>query len=79
LYYNDFDDNGKKEQIVTYYVNGKEVPFASKDELQHQLPNIKKKFLYAEDFAKATIDEILKKKNWKKPRSIQPIISPTRY
>jgi hypothetical protein len=58
MYYNDFDDNGKKEQIVTYYVNGKEVPFASKDELQHQLPNIKKKFLYAEDFAKATIDEI---------------------
>jgi hypothetical protein len=62
LYYNDFDDNGKKEQIITYYVNGKEVPFASKDELQHQLPNIKKKFLYAEDFAKATIDEIFEGK-----------------
>ena len=62
LYYNDFDDNGKKEQIVTYYVNGKELPFASKDELQHQLPNIKKKFLYAEDFAKATIDEIFEEK-----------------
>ena len=62
LYYNDFDDNGKKEQIITYYVNGKEVPFASKDELQHQLPNIKKKFLYAEDFAKATIDEIFEEK-----------------
>ena len=62
LYYNDFDDNGKKEQIVTYYMDGKEVPFASKDELQHQLPNIKKKFLYAEDFAKATIDEIFDEK-----------------
>lgn len=62
LYYNDFDDNGKKEQIVTYYVNGKELPFASKDELQHQLPNIKKKFLYAEDFAKAGIDEIFEEK-----------------
>ena len=62
LYYNDFDDNGKKEQIMTYYVNGKELPFASKDELQHQLPNIKKKFLYAEDFAKAGIDEIFEEK-----------------
>ena len=62
LYYNDFDDNGKKEQIVTYYVNGKELPFASKDELQHQLPNIKKKFLYAEDFAKASISEIVEEK-----------------
>ena len=58
MYYNDFDDNGKKEQVLTYYVNGKELPFANKDELQRQLPVIKKKFLYAEDFANASIDEI---------------------
>jgi len=58
LYYNDFDDNGKKEQVVTYYVNGRELPFANKDELQKQIPKIKKKFLYAEDFAKASIAEI---------------------
>ena len=58
LYYNDFDNNGKKEQIVSYYVNGKELPFANKDELQRQLPVIKKKFLYAGDFAKATMKEI---------------------
>ena len=62
LYYNDFDDNGKKEQIMTYYVKGKELPFGSKDELQHQLPVIKKKFLYAGDFAKANIDEIFEEK-----------------
>lgn len=65
LYYNDFDDNGKQEQILTYYINGKELPFASKDELQRQLPNIKKKFLYAEDFAKASIDEIFEEEKLK--------------
>jgi len=58
LYYNDFDDNGKKEQIVSYYVNGKEIPFANKDELQKQIPMIKKNFLYAEDFAKASMADI---------------------
>ena len=58
LYYNDFDDNGKKEQILTYYLGGKEIPFANKDELQKQLPVIKKKFLYAQDFAKASLEEI---------------------
>lgn len=58
LYYNDFDDNGKKEQILTYYVDNKELPFANKDELQKQIPLIKKNFLYAGDFAKASIDEI---------------------
>ncbi len=58
LYYNDFDGNGKKEQVLTYYLNGREIPFANKDELQKQIPVIKKKYLYAEDFAKASLTEI---------------------
>ena len=58
LYYNDFDDNGKKEQVLTYYLNGHEIAFANKDELQKQIPLIKKRFLYAEDFAKASLNEI---------------------
>lgn len=58
LYYNDFDGNGKKEQVLTYYLAGREIPFANKDELQKQMPVVKKRFLYAEDFAKATLNEI---------------------
>ena len=58
LYYNDFDDNGKKEQILTYFLGGKEIPFASKAELERQMPLLKKKFLYAEDFAKANLADI---------------------
>jgi enediyne biosynthesis protein E4 len=58
LYFNDFDDNGKKEQVLTYYVKNKEITFASKDELQKQMPMIKKKFIYAADFAKATFKDI---------------------
>ncbi|MEO8413752.1 MAG: VCBS repeat-containing protein [Ginsengibacter sp.] len=58
LYFNDFDDNGKKEQVLTYYLEGHEIPFASKDELQKKIPLIKKRFLYAEDFAKASLNEI---------------------
>ncbi len=58
LYYNDFDDNGRKEQVLTYFLQGREIPFANKDELQRQLPTLKKKFLYAEDFAKADLAKI---------------------
>jgi hypothetical protein len=58
LYYNDFDGNGKKEQVLTYYLEGKEIPFANKDELQKQMPLIKKKFLYAENFAKASFNDL---------------------
>jgi hypothetical protein len=34
MYYNDFDDNGKKEQVLTYYLGGKEIEFANKGELE---------------------------------------------
>ena len=44
MYYNDFDDNGTKEQILTYYLDGKEVPFVNKGELEKQMPVLKKKF-----------------------------------
>ena len=56
LYYNDFDDNGKKEQVLTYYINGKEIPFASKAEMERQLPVLRKRFLYAKDFAEANVE-----------------------
>jgi len=58
MYYNDFDDNGSKEQILTYYLHDKEIPFNTKDELQRRMPILKKKFLYAGDFAKSSLDEI---------------------
>ena len=58
LYFNDFDDNGKNEQVITYYLGGKEIPFASKDELQKRMPSLKKKYIYAEDFANASLSDL---------------------
>ena len=58
LYYNDFDGNGRKEQVLTYYIGGKEIPFATKAELEKQMPILKKKFLYAGDFAKASLHDL---------------------
>ncbi len=58
LYHYDFDANGKKEQVLTYYLNGHELPFANKEELEKQMPVLKKKFLYAEDFANASLEDI---------------------
>ena len=61
MYYNDFDENGKKEQVLTYFLNGKEIPFANKSELEKQLPFLKKKFLYADELAKAQLNDIFSK------------------
>jgi hypothetical protein len=57
LYYTDFDGNGKNEQVLTYYLQGKEIPFANKSELEKQIPVLKKRFLYAENFSRAASPE----------------------
>ncbi len=61
MYYNDFDGNGKKEQVLTYFLNGRELPFANIGELQKAIPLLKKKYLYAGDFAKASLEDIFSK------------------
>ena len=66
MYYADFDDNGRKEQVLTYYLQGREIPFANKDELQRQIPVLKKRFLYAGDFTKASLKEIFTAEKLKK-------------
>ena len=60
--------------MLTYYLGDKEIPFATKDELVKQMPELKKKYLYAEDFAKATLTDIFRKEKLEKPRCLQPII-----
>jgi len=47
MYFSDFDDNNFKEQVLAYYVDGKEIPFSNLKELQKQIPSLKKKFIYA--------------------------------
>lgn len=66
MYVNDFDNNGRAEQVITYFLNGKEIPFASKIQLEKSLPVLKKKFLYAEDFAKASLDQLFDKEKLNK-------------
>lgn len=61
LYYNDFDDNGTKEPVITYYVDGREIPFATIADLEKQIPTLKKRFSNAADFAKASLDDIFTK------------------
>lgn len=61
MYYNDFGDNGKKQQVISYYLDGREVEFANMADLQKQIPIIKKRYLYAKDFSKASFQDIFTK------------------
>lgn len=68
MYYNDYDDNGKKEQIVTYYLQGKEQVFATIGDLQKQVPILKKKILYARKFADMSLEAIFTAEKLKKAK-----------
>lgn len=66
LYVSDLDNNGQVDQILTYYLKHKELPFATFEEITKTIPSIKKKYLYAKDFAHASLPEIFGKDKLKK-------------
>lgn len=61
MYVNDYDDNDQREHILTYYLDGEEYPFANYMDLTSQLVSLKKKYLYARDFAVASLDDLFGK------------------
>jgi enediyne biosynthesis protein E4 len=65
LYINDFDENGQIEQILTYHLGGKEIPFANYKEITTALPELKKKYPLSKDFAAATLNELFGKEKLK--------------
>ncbi|MBC6995576.1 VCBS repeat-containing protein [Lewinella lacunae] len=71
LYLNDFDGDEKLDQVLTYYVKGVEIPFASHSELMKQFPSMKKRYLFAQDMAKSSMDEIFGKDKLTKAKKIQ--------
>ena len=58
LFVNDFDKNGIKDKVVTYTVDGKDVPVVVKRELEEMVPSIKKHSLKHIEYANKSIQEI---------------------
>ena len=51
LYVEDFDRNGQADQLLSYTLDGKEYPFLAKDEVERQLPVLKKHYLLYAEYA----------------------------
>ena len=66
LYLNDFDGNGSVDPVMTYFYKGTETVFSSKDELDRQMPFLKKKYQTYSDFAKADFSDIFPAEEMKK-------------
>jgi hypothetical protein len=61
MYLNDYDGNGSIDPVISYYYNGKETPFSTKEELTKHFPFINKKYLSYTEFSKAEFQEIFDK------------------
>ena len=65
LYAKDVDNNGSNELIPAYYLKNKEnkydlYPAIDRNLLAEELPSVKKKFLLYEDYAKTSMQQLLK-------------------
>jgi hypothetical protein len=58
LYEVDVDGNGQVDPLLTYIRGGKEITVADKDELQRQIPGLKRNNLSYTDFARRTFREL---------------------
>lgn len=58
LQYADFDNNGSIDPILSHFIQGKNFPYANRDELNDQLPIMKKRFLSYGSYSAATTENL---------------------
>ena len=58
LYVKDLDGNGTVEQLMTYFIGGREYPFLGKDQIELAVPVLKRSHLSYDEAAGKTIREL---------------------
>ncbi|SFT53616.1 Repeat domain-containing protein [Algoriphagus locisalis] len=71
IYFEDFDNNGSVDPLMTFPIIGEEYPFFSRDELAAQMYKKKALFSSHEAFSKAKIQDILTAEELEKAKVIE--------
>ncbi|MEJ7645445.1 MAG: VCBS repeat-containing protein [Chryseolinea sp.] len=58
MFAGDFDKNDSTDQVLTHFMNGKEYPFHTRDEMVKQMPGLKKRYLSYHKFSEAAFHDI---------------------
>ena len=61
LWMNDYDKNGDLDKMMTYTINGKDMPVFLKRDVQDQLPSLKKENLKHSEYANKAIQDLFSK------------------
>jgi enediyne biosynthesis protein E4 len=60
----DLDNNGSMDAIISYFIQGKSYPVATRDELLDQVPSFKTKFPTYQSYCEATVKDIFTPQQW---------------
>ncbi len=63
LYLKDFDNDGQLDQVLTYFLGGREIPFANYAELTKQFAFLKKNYPSSRNLATQPLDKLFGKNN----------------
>ena len=58
MYVEDFDRNGRVDQLVSYTIKNVEYPFLVKDEVERWMPVLKKHYLLYKDYAGVPMKDV---------------------
>lgn len=58
LFVGDIDKNDSTDQLLSHFIQGKEYPFHTRDEMTKQMPYLKKRFLSYRKFSAATLRDM---------------------
>ena len=79
LVYKDFDNNGSIDPILNYYIQGKEFPFPSRDELLDQMYSMRPKFTDYASYSNATLSDIFSANDLKDAKNLKATILESVY
>jgi enediyne biosynthesis protein E4 len=71
LYYKDFDDNGSIDPIFCFYIQGRNYPYVTRDELLDQLSIMRTRFIDYKGYADATMETIFTKEELAGVKNLQ--------
>lgn len=79
LWYSDFDGNGSIDPLLSYFIQGKNYPYPTRDELTEQLPSFKKRFPDYKSYSTAAPEDVLTNDEIKRAKKLSAVRMETSY
>lgn len=73
VYYKDYDGNGSLDPVIGYFIEGKNYPMATRDEMTDQITSWRQRFPTYDSYANTTVEALLDPEQRKQSDSLRAI------